>query len=206
MLPVQEIRHRLLERARTLGLAGDSEERLIDALLDREVRPAQATEDDCRRYYDEHPELFRSGDLVEADHILFAVTERTPLAALRARARQVLDEAIAAPQRFGDLAREFSNCPSAQVGGNLGQLGRGDVVPEFWQAIAAFGGTGTVPALVETRHGLHVLRVTRRVEGRALPYEAVRSRIAARLAERNLQQALREYAHGLLHQPEAHAH
>ena len=206
MLPVQEIRHRLLERARTLGLAGDSEERLIDALLDREVRPAQATEADCRRYYDEHPELFRSGDLVEADHILFAVTERTPLAALRARARQVLDEAIAAPQRFGDLAREFSNCPSAQVGGNLGQLGRGDVVPEFWQAIAAFGGTGTVPALVETRHGLHVLRVTRRVEGRALPYEAVRSRIAARLAERNLQQALREYAHGLLHQPEAHAH
>jgi peptidyl-prolyl cis-trans isomerase C len=205
-MQVQDIRNRLLERARALGLEGESEERLIDELLDREVQPPAPTEADCRRYYDAHRSLFRSGDLVEADHILFAVTERTPLAALRARAQQVLEEAIAAPQRFGELARECSNCPSAQVGGNLGQLGRGDVVPEFWQAIVAFGGTGTVPALVETRHGLHVLRVNRRVEGRALPYEAVRDRIAARLAERNLQQALREYAHALMHEAEAQPH
>lgn len=202
-MQVADIRRRLVERARALGLAADSEEQLLDALLEREVDVAAPTDDECRRHYDEHPRQFRSGDLVEADHILFAVTANVPLAPLRERAQQVLDAVLAEPARFGALAAEYSNCPSAQVGGNLGQLARGDVVPEFWQAVDAFAGAGIVPSLIETRYGLHVLRINRRIEGRALPYETVRETIAARLTERNLQQALREYAHSLLHDGEA---
>ena len=198
-MQVQDIRNRLVERARALGLEGESEERLIDELLDREVQPPAPTEADCRRYYDAHRSLFRSGDVVEADHILFAVTEHTPLAALRSRARQVHEQVLAEPVRFAALAGECSNCPSARVGGNLGQLTRREVVPEFWQAIAQFPGTGLLPTLVETRYGLHVLRVTRRIEGRELSFEAVQPQIAARLAERGLQQALRDYAHALAH-------
>ena len=205
-MQVQDIRSRLLERARALGLGADTEERLLDALLDREVQVSAPTEDDCRRYYAERPDLFRSGDLVEADHILFAVTDGVPLPALRSRAQQVLDDVLAEPERFAPLAAEFSNCPSAQVGGNLGQLSRGDVVPEFWQAIAQSAGTGVLPGLVESRYGLHIVRVSRRIEGRTLPFEAVQPQIAARLAERNLQQALREYAHALMHEAEAHPH
>jgi len=205
-MQVQDIRSRLVERARALGIGADTEEALLDALLDREVQVTAPTEDDCRRYYAEHPDLFRSGDLVEADHILFAVTDGVPLAALRGRAQQVLDEALADPKRFAPLAAEFSNCPSAQVGGSLGQLARGDVVPEFWQAIVQSAGTGVMPALVESRYGLHVVRVSRRVEGRALPFEAVQPQIAARLAQRKLQQALRDYAHALMHEAEEHPH
>lgn len=201
-MQVQDVRSRLVERARALGLSADSEEQLLDALLDREVTVAPPTDDECRRWYAEHPELFRSGDLIEADHILFAVTDNVPLAPLRRQAQQVLDEALAAPERFGELARQFSNCPSAQVGGNLGQLTRGEVVPELWQAVAAFAGTGIVPTLVETRYGLHVLRVSRRIEGCALPYEMVQQKIATRLAEQNLHTALRDYAHALMHEAE----
>ena len=205
-MQVQDIRNRLVERARALGLEGDSEERLIDELLDREVQPPAPTEADCRRYYDAHRSLFRSGDLVEADHILFAVTEHTPLAALRERAQWVLEQVLAEPARFAALAAEYSNCPSAQVGGNLGQLTRSEVVPEFWQAVAQFPGTGILPKLVESRYGLHVLRVTRRIEGRELPFESVQPQIAARLVERGLQRALRDYAHSLMHASEAHSH
>jgi len=202
-MQVADIRRHLVERARALGLAADSEEALLDALLEREVAVPAPAEDECRRHYDEHRRLFRSGDLIEADHILFAVTDNVPLAPLRERAQQVLEAVLAEPARFGALAAECSNCPSAQVGGNLGQLSRGDVVPEFWQAIDAFAGTGILPSLVETRYGLHVLRINRRIDGRALPYESVREAIAARLAERNLQRALRDYAHSLLHEGEA---
>ncbi len=205
-MQAQDIRNRLLERARALGLEGDSEERLVDELLDREVQPPLPTEDDCRRYYAAHRSLFRSGDLVEADHILFAVTEHTPLAAMRSRAQQVLEQVLAEPARFAALAAECSNCPSAQVGGNLGQLTRSEVAPEFWQAVAQFPGTGILPNLVESRYGLHVLRVSRRIDGRELPFEAVQPRIAARLAERNLRRALRDYAHSLMHASEAHSH
>jgi peptidyl-prolyl cis-trans isomerase C len=202
MLPVQEVRKLLLDRAGRLGIEGDTEELRIDALLDREVALQPPTEPDCRDYYAAHPERFRSGDLVEADHILFAVTDNVPLPALRQRAQQALGQVLADPACFASLARELSNCPSAEVGGNLGQLSRGDVVPEFWQAITAFEGIGVVPKLVETRYGLHLLRIARRVDGRALPFEAVCEEIAARLAEKALQQALRNYAHGLLHEAE----
>ncbi len=69
----RDIHDRLLARARALGLQGDGDEQLLDALLDREVPLPPPTEADCRRYFDQHPQLFRSGELVEADHILFAV-------------------------------------------------------------------------------------------------------------------------------------
>ena len=129
-----------------------------------------------------------------------------PLAALRERALAALDELRAAPERFAQRAAELSNCPSAQVGGNLGQLARESVVPEFWQALMASDGTGVLPALVETRYGLHIVRVARRVAGRALPFEAVQPQIMQRLSELGLKRALREYAHALVHGDAEHAH
>jgi len=205
-MQLQEIRSQLIDRARRLGLEGDNEEALLDALLDRELAVPEPTEEECRRWYDEHPEACRDGDMVEADHILFAVTARTPLAALREHAGRLLVEALTAPERFAQRAAECSNCPSAQVGGSLGQLRRGDVVPEFWQAIAASDTIGVLPQLVESRYGLHIVRVARRVRGRTLPFDAVRAQIMARLAHRKLQTALRDYAHALVHGGDEHQH
>ncbi|MDL1862713.1 peptidylprolyl isomerase [Betaproteobacteria bacterium PRO7] len=206
---IRQIRERLLERAATLGIERATEEATIDALLEREVVVPPPTDAECRRYYAQHPARFRAGALAEADHILFAVTDAVPLAPLRERAEATLRELLAAPETFAAKAAELSNCPSGRVGGSLGQIARESVVPEFWQAIEAFGATGIIPKLVETRYGLHVVRVARYVAGDPLPYEAVAERIAAHLADRNLRVALRDYAHTLAHDAldeDAHAH
>lgn len=196
---IQQIRERLLERAAALGIERDTEEATIDALLEREVVVPPPTDAECRRFYAQHPRRFRAGAAAEADHILFAVTDGVPLAALRERAEAALHEVLAAPETFAAKAAELSNCPSGRVGGSLGQITRESVVPEFWQAIETFGATGIIPKLVETRYGLHVVRVARYVAGEALPYEAVAERIAAHLAARNLRVALRDYAHTIAH-------
>jgi peptidyl-prolyl cis-trans isomerase C len=81
---------------------------------------------------------FTAGALVEASHILFAITPRVPPERLRARAAEVHGAAFRDPARFAGLAREFSNCPSSAQGGALGQLGRGDTAPEFERAIAEY--------------------------------------------------------------------
>jgi len=198
-MQLQRIRARLLERAAALGIERDTEEATIDALLEREVAVPPPTDAECRRFYAQHPQRFRAGALAEADHILFAVTGGVPLAALRERAEPALREVLAAPDTFAARAAELSNCPSGRVGGSLGQIARESVVPEFWQAIESFGATGIIPKLVQTRYGLHVVRVARYVTGDLLPYEAVAERIAAHLTDRNLRVALRDYAHTIAH-------
>jgi peptidyl-prolyl cis-trans isomerase C len=95
-----------------------------------------------------------AGQRSEADRILFAVTDGVPLAALREKAEEVLRTVLLDPGAFGTLAARFSNCPAAGVGGNPGQLSRGDVVPEFWKPIDDFGAPGVMPRLIETRFGL----------------------------------------------------
>jgi peptidyl-prolyl cis-trans isomerase C len=168
-------------------------EQAIEALLAREVVTPSPTEEECRRYYDAHPRDFDSGDLVHARHILFQVTPAVRVPEIRARAEQALNELLRAPERFGAMAAEMSNCPSGQHGGNLGQIGRGDMVPEFERAIFRPGPTGVMRELVKTRHGFHIVAVDRRIPGKRLQFDLVKSEIADRLRTMVEEKALRQY-------------
>ena len=122
------------------------------------------------------------------------LTPGTPINALRAKAELTLSELLRTPERFNAIARECSNCPSAERGGNLGQLQCGETVPEFDRALFDDGEwTGISSRLVKTRYGFHIVAVDRRVPGRQLPFEAVRETIAERLRERVQKRALEQY-------------
>lgn len=165
----------------------------IEELLAREVVTPTPTEEECRRYYDAHPREFDSGDLVHVRHILFQVTPSVPVPEIRARAEQTLNGLLRAPERFAAVAAELSNCPSGQHGGNLGQIGRGDTVPEFERAIFRLGPTGLLPELVKSRHGFHIVAIDQRIPGTRLPFDLVRNEIAERLRSMVEEKALRQY-------------
>lgn len=188
------LRRVLLDEAARLGLDLASEDDAIGVLLERHAPAPEADEAACRRYYQANPQRFIVGELIEADHILFQVTPGVNLDMLRAHAGAVLADLLADPSGFAEVARRQSNCPSAAVGGNLGQLGRGDTVPEFEKAVFALPAGGLLPQVLETRHGLHIVRVTRRIEGRLLPFEQVRESIASALAAASRDTAWRQYA------------
>ncbi|MEC6411488.1 peptidylprolyl isomerase [Achromobacter xylosoxidans] len=188
------LRRVLLDEAARLGLDLASEDDAIGVLLERHAPAPEADEAACRRYYQANPQRFIVGELIEADHILFQVTPGVNLDMLRAHAGAVLADLLADPSGFAEVARRQSNCPSATVGGNLGQLGRGDTVPEFEKAVFALPAGGLLPQVLETRHGLHIVRVTRRIEGRLLPFEQVRESIASALAAASRDTAWRQYA------------
>jgi peptidyl-prolyl cis-trans isomerase C len=101
------------------------------------------------------------------------------------------------PQCVAELARELSNCPSGAQGGSLGQLGRGDTVPEFERALFGSDTIGVLPDLVTTRFGFHVVFVARRIPGRVPSYEEARAAVAALLRRRSMERALGEYVRGL---------
>jgi peptidyl-prolyl cis-trans isomerase C len=193
---LETVRARLLARAGELGLGGSDDER-IERLLELEVPEGEPSEEECRRYYAANLRRFSAGELVEASHILFAVTPRVPPERLRAKAAEVHAQAARDPGRFAELAREFSNCPSSAQGGALGQLGRGDAVPEFERAVLEGEALGVLPDLVATRFGFHVVLVARRIPGRTLPYEEARAQVRAVLRRLGEERAVGEYVRGL---------
>lgn len=191
-------RELLRQRAVAMGLlesgAGDdATAAAIECVLEREVPTPEPTDVECRQYYDANVKRFVSGELVAARHILFQVTPGAPIDALRNKAEATLSELLKAPARFDAMARECSNCPSGQHGGNLGQLQRGDTVPEFEQALFDGQWSGIRPQLVKTRFGFHILAVDRRAPGRAVPFELARASIAEQLRARVLERALTQY-------------
>ena len=193
------MRELLRQRAVALGFLApdivDDDEigAAIERLLSEEVVVPSPTEAECQRYYDTHLKEFWSGDLVHARHILFQVTPSTSVPEIRGRAERTLSELLAEPDKFAAAARELSNCPSGQQGGNLGQIARGDTVPEFEQAIFRLGANGILRHLVKTRHGFHIVAVDRSIPGERLSFEAVRERISERLQAGVEARALRQY-------------
>ena len=200
------IRQLLLDEARRLELAphplddGEGrretdEEALMRQVVDREVRLPQTDEATCRRYFEQNRKKFRSPDIFEAAHILFAAApgDRAARAKARGDAIAAIEALRGEPDRFSELARAHSACASAQQGGNLGQITRGATTREFDAAMAALAPGETSQAPVETRYGFHVIRLQRRVEGADLPYEAVRDKISAYLADAVERRALAQY-------------
>ena len=102
------------------------------------------------------------------------------------------------PERFEAMAAERSNCPSAENGGALGQMQRGETVPEFEAALWRIAPGTIADSLIETRYGLHIIRVNRRHEGQQLPFEQVQEGIAQALTAASRDAAWRQYVQVLL--------
>jgi peptidyl-prolyl cis-trans isomerase C len=180
------------------------DEALIRTLLAREVRTPEPDEATCRRFYDSNLKRFRSPDLFEAAHILFPADPKDAevSASAKQRAAATLAQVLEQPQRFAELAQQLSACPSAAQGGNLGQITRGQTVPEFETFLFNLEPGQICPVPVRTRFGCHVLRLDRRIEGRQLPFEMVRDKIADYLREHVWRRAVSQYLQLLVGQAE----
>lgn len=187
------LRSVLLQEAEKLGLAAATEDDTIEALFAQELRIPEADEQTCLTFYRNQPQRFTNGEMVEARHILFQVTPNAPLELLRETAEAILVELQVHPERFAELAEQYSNCVSGKVGGNLGQLTRGQCVPEFEELVFRLPEGALADRLLETRFGLHIVQILRRVQGQLLPFEAVKAQIADYLQRQTWQRAVHQY-------------
>ncbi|MDX5298385.1 MAG: peptidylprolyl isomerase, partial [Gammaproteobacteria bacterium] len=193
------IRELLKQRIAELGLqvevqAGESEEEAaIRTLLEQEVILPDTDEASLMRYYEANPERFMSAPLVAARHILLAAAPDDPVE--RSQQREAAEAIIARLQQgesFEVLASSTSECPSRSQGGALGQLSRGQTVPEFERQLFRLPECLAHHPL-ESRYGFHVVWIDQRVDGERLPFEIVRPRIQAELSQRVWQKAVVQY-------------
>ena len=72
-----------------------------------------------------------------------------------------LKKEIEGGAKFADIAKKHSKCPSSSEGGNLGEFGPGQMVPEF-DTVVFNAPVGKVQGPVKTQFGYHLIEVTKR--------------------------------------------
>ena len=92
---------------------------------------------------------------------------------VRAAARHILVETEEACEKikqqilngtdFAQMAREHSQCPSGEQGGELGEFGPGEMVAEF-DAVVFEAEVGKVHGPIRTQFGYHLVEITRRTQ------------------------------------------
>jgi len=79
------------------------------------------------------------------------------------QACQTVKDKIEAGADFAEMAREHSQCPSGQKGGELGEFGPGQMVAEFDQVVFNEE-VGKVHGPIQTEFGYHLVEVTGRTD------------------------------------------
>ena len=187
------------------GAISEAASEAIAAWLEQELRLPDPSEAACRRHHAAHPARYRSGERVNVRHILFAVTPGMDVVRLRNRAETCLLDVRChdgskgatgrddASDRFAKSARELSNCPSGEHGGDLGWLANTDCAAEFARELFGHVEVGVLPRLVHSRFGLHVVEVIGREGGIAQSFESVHGAVSTALRQQNYVAALRQY-------------
>jgi peptidyl-prolyl cis-trans isomerase D len=139
-----------------------------------------ATEKEISDYYEDHQDKFHKDAQVKASHILFRVEQDAPeadAAKAKAEAEKVLEEARKPDADFAELARKYSQDPTAaQNAGELGYFTRAQMTPAF--AAAAFTmQPGQISDLVRTPFGFHIIKLEDAKPAETQPLEAVRNDI-----------------------------
>lgn len=177
----------------------EEEQRIIDELIKQEVHIPQASTAECKRYYHANREKFVTAPLIEAKHILLAadpedLQQREQSKILAEKLVTLLQSGLSS---FGELARQYSACPSKELGGSLGQLSQGQTVPEFQRQLFA-AAEGLMATPIETRFGFHVVLVEKKIVGNSLPYHHVQDKIKQFLNDKVQHKAISQYLQRLV--------
>ena len=145
-------------------LARVKDELLASYAANKVLRAVSVTEKDARDYYEANKDKFMAEESVNASHILVDSEEL---------ALEILGKINAGEVSFEDAATEYSSCPSKAQGGNLGDFGRGQMVPEFDAAVFDME-VGTVSAApVKTQFGYHLIKLNSKKEASVMAYSDI---------------------------------
>jgi peptidyl-prolyl cis-trans isomerase C len=180
-----EFERQILERA------------ICEEVVERVLRDrVKITQEQVRRFYDEHPEQLQRPEMVRASHILLATREPLTGRELSEEERQAKRrEALAVLERarkgedFAALAKEHSEDPGSKDQGGEYIFARGQMVPEF--EVAAFSlQPGQVSDLVVTQYGYHIIKLHQRIPAEQIEFARVEEDIRENLERREVQENL----------------
>jgi len=163
-------------------------------LVNREIRQrVNVSPQEIERYYDAHKADYEIAEQVKVRDILFAIDGSEEDDIARARAKAVEVRALATGGRdFAALARQFSDGPGADKGGELGTFGRGEMESALDEAVFSLK-PGQVSEPIRTSAGFHLLRVDERIGAGHRPMAEVQDEIRDKLYNDALEERFQQW-------------
>ena len=152
---------------------------LVEELLRMRVTPAsQVTEEELKKAYEENKPLL-STETITVSHIMVKTEAEA----------EAIEAELKAGAAFEELAKAKSQDQgSAEKGGELGVLSRGQTEPEFEAAAFALK-DGEVSEIVKTQYGYHIIKGGSHATT-VQPYDAVKDQLREMLTKQKQRNAL----------------
>jgi parvulin-like peptidyl-prolyl isomerase len=119
------------------------------------------TDEEIEQFYNENKENFNQ---VDASHILICYqgASRCEENRTKEEAKTEIEDIynkLKENPNFENIAKEYSDCPSAEDGGNLGPFSKGQMAQEFEDAAFGLKYENQLSAIVETDFGYHIIKL-----------------------------------------------
>ena len=150
--------------------------------------------EDIVKYYNDHKSEFVRPETVVLREI-FVSTEGKPeadLPALKKKADGLRDRVMNNGDDFGELAKRYSDSPTAQQSGELGTFQRSQLDPKIAEKVFALT-RNQMTDVMETKTGYEILQVRERYDAGEQPLEKVDPEISNKLYEKGMEPAMRAY-------------
>ncbi len=158
---------------------------------------AKVDDTDVQKYYEAHKSDFQSPEQVHVRHILVKVPEGATeevKQAKRGLAQQVLDKARGG-EDFSALARQYSeDDANKDRGGDLGLIGRNQMVKPFEDAAFALQQPGQLSDVVETQFGFEIIQLDEKRPAGPKPLAEVRDEVVPKVRQQKGDEARRQQA------------
>ena len=140
-------------------------------VINKILTSVKLTEEEKKAFFEAQKQSFSKPETASAKHILVDSEEK---------ANDILGKINAGDISFEDAAKEHSTCPSKDAGGDLGTFGRGQMVPEFEDAVFNMN-NGEVAGPVKTQFGYHLIKLENKNESSIPEYDEVAEEVGKTL-------------------------
>ena len=171
---------------------------LTNKVFGRELRNREDLSDpELRERYNREKERYR---LPERAHLREIVVLKPENAAQTEEARTRATEVAAAARKagtdFANLASTMSESGTRDQGGDLGEVAKGDLVPELDKAV--FGAApGAIIGPIETKSAWHIMKVEQRLPSEVPAFESIKDRLRREASEETFQRDYKAYIENL---------
>ena len=165
---------------------------MVDKLVDMEIRRrVSVSPNEILNYYESHKEEFKEPKKVKLRSLLIRISEKRPKQKALKLARQMHNR-LKEGGDFDLLAKEYSDGPYAESGGDMGWVKEGELMERINDLVFSLD-ENEISGVLETDLGFHIFKVEEKMPPKATKFSEAKDRIEQFLFNRKLEKQLGEW-------------